>query len=852
MAQQGILPFLSVSGGEVANAARVLQYLRKGLAGSMQGHWDVGNPSDVCSVLYRHVVGSSSLPYGNPLAPIAPGQYYTIPSNAVVCSTQGQIDTAVGLGVAQNIVIEDGTYTRVGALAMAAAHRIYARHAGLAKLQYGFQSGVTVGAELHGLYFDVTDPANTLAPGIVHLWGTSASWVIQDCWFDGHLVNQNAVLGYTGSQGLTCERLWVRNFQDNGLRLNDNVGFASATVIKHVSDIDVANIYASPRGNSNGTGESGIMLGHKVTDGVQRIKVRNTGWQGIALNSNCRDTAFVDLDIDQVWGVVPPSSGETGVGVYIERSCHNLTFTKFVIGPDLYIGFNGEWDTGVPGTAGMNNVTISTGTISATRAATPTTPTRGIYGDAGGDRLFVDHVRFIGMNWACIDTFSMTNTPVTNFTNNDYSGRAGGAVRVAAQHASVPVASLIELVASDGPTLSPTTAFVSPAADPAPWYDSSEPGAATFLGVVLVDISGYDSTIARTATPKISGLQGGSFSAQRRTPRTWKFRAALVSGDDAGAEFGLRWLTDVLQTPACDTCQTGSIQVRLVCPPEDGTNDELGLWTSYDVALTDGPHEVQKWAPRSQQFDTDFLGGCRDLVYVEWEMQATNPFLYKTAHLAATYQITQLLDCTDICAFLFGANTSANCVSVAAPKRGTVGTVVSLHSGNGFGGVTLETYGLCPTATISKPPTMAALPRRGGMIRRRGGDRLLPGTVPPTLRSHSIHAPRPLPRSRLSPPAVVMQGGSPTSSITLTSIPAGTVVTVDSSLHTITVAGTDPATGQTVYSDGFYLLDLSGGRSVQWAEVRDCDADACFCIRALSPCASGTVDVNVWTRAREG
>lgn len=390
-----------------------------------------------------------------PTAPTAPGQNYTIPAGATVCSTQGQVDTAVGSATPANIVLEDGTYTRSGYLTMGANHKLYARHAGLAVLQYGFQAGGGT-CEYHGLYFDVSNPANTLPPGIIHMWGTAANYVIQDCWFDGHLANDNAILGYS-PQGITVERVWIRNFLDNGIRLNDNIGFAATPIIKRIWDVDVANVYASPRGSSNGTGEAGVQIGHKVTDGVRRIKVRNTGWQGVATNSNCRDTAFTDLDIDSVYGVVPPGTGETGVGVYIERSCHNLTFTRFTIGPDLYIGFNGEWDTGSAGTAGINNVTISTGTITATRAVTPTTPTRGIYGDAGGDSLYVDHVKFVGMNWACIAAYSMTNTPVGNFTNNDYSARGSGAKRVVTDHANTAVASLTERVTLDGPNLTPVT-----------------------------------------------------------------------------------------------------------------------------------------------------------------------------------------------------------------------------------------------------------------------------------------------------------------------------------------------------------------------------------------------------------
>lgn len=426
-----------------------------------------GSKPAISPGLYK--LGSLAIPDAliNPSPPIPPGQNYTIPVGAISCSTQGQIDSALATyGSSVSIVIEDGTYTRSGYCPIAWDHKIFARNAGKAVLQYGFQSGGGT-VEIHGTYFDVTNSANTLVPGIIHLWGTATNWKITDCWFDGHFVNDNAIVTYAPN-GHTIERIWIRNFLDNGLRLDDNAGFSATPVIQRVWDIDVANVYRLAgvgRGNSNGTGEAGVFIGHKVTDGVNRIKVKNTGWQGIALNNNCRDTTFSDLDIDSIYGIVPPGPGESGVGIYIERSCHNLIFQRFVIGPDLYIGVNGEWNAGAAGTAGINNVRFSNGTISATRAVTPSTPTRGIYADEGSDALFVDNVRFIGMNWACIGFYLTTNTPLTNFTNNDYSQRGAGAKRVVSQYANVAAGSLVDLVSSDGISLKATTPIPVSAGD---------------------------------------------------------------------------------------------------------------------------------------------------------------------------------------------------------------------------------------------------------------------------------------------------------------------------------------------------------------------------------------------------
>lgn len=171
--------------------------------------------------------------------------------------------------------------------------------------------------------------------------------------------------------------------------------------------------------------------------------------------------------------------------------------------------------------------------------------------------------------------------------------------------------------------------FISPASDPAPWYDTDEPGATSFLGAIMLGIKGYDGTATRAVTGRIVGLGGGTFGGQHRLPRVWQFRAAMISADDSGAEYGLRWLTSVLEASACAECDTCDLSVRLVCPPDDASNDDLGLWTSYEVALTQGPYEVTQFI--DQDFDTDNLAGCRDIVIVEWQMTAGNPFLYKPA-----------------------------------------------------------------------------------------------------------------------------------------------------------------------------------------------------------------------------
>lgn len=191
--------------------------------------------------------------------------------------------------------------------------------------------------------------------------------------------------------------------------------------------------------------------------------------------------------------------------------------------------------------------------------------------------------------------------------------------------------------------------YTSPSADPAPWYDAAEPGAAAFLGVVPLMLRGYDSTIARTITERLQGLQGGVWAQQRRAPRKWQFQAAIIAADDSGAEYGLRWLTAVLAATACDTCDTGHLEVRLVCPT--GCAD-TGRWFSYDASLVSGPIETQQWSPGYESMQ-GILAGCRTFTIVEFEIDAGNPFLYKPAEdcLASTAVTVGGVTCEEMLAY---------------------------------------------------------------------------------------------------------------------------------------------------------------------------------------------------------
>lgn len=343
--------------------------------------------------------------------------------------------------------------------------------------------------------------------------------------------------------------------------------------------------------------------------------------------------------------------------------------------------------------------------------------------------------------------------------------------------------------------------FTSPAADPAPWYDPDDPASEEFLGLFMLDIKGYDSVVTRVVTPRVQGLGGATFSGQRYLPREWMFKAALISATDAGAEYGLRWLTAQLSTPSCDLCETTDVTVRLVCPPDDCSDDDLGQWTSYDVALISGPKETSTWAPRPATFDGTMAGG-RQVVDVEWAMTAGNPYLYKpSVHCLEDETVGEDTECDNICTFLFGPPGEAHCCIIDTPSQGTVApiyTFVSTTQGTidtgerGMGSLILGAYEGCPVGTDE---------------------------------------------------------GSPVYELIIGYIPSDSTVVVDCARQKITVIDNETLEE----TDGGYLIDLSEGRSLEWPQASDCDAITCFCARTQHPCSQGgNTTVAIATQYREG
>lgn len=145
----------------------------------------------------------------------------------------------------------------------------------------------------------------------------------------------------------------------------------------------------------------------------------------------------------------------------------------------------------------------------------------------------------------------------------------------------------------------PPDGYVSPAADPAPWYDPDNPDSWGFYGVVGVEVSG-DEDSTRTVQVTKPVLGGAVMGAINYGPRTLVFRALLVAADDCSLSFGLNWLREQCAHNATP-CSGDTLTFFDCCPCLCSTGEDGGgggpCWPEDYAALRDGPSCDPDWWP---------------------------------------------------------------------------------------------------------------------------------------------------------------------------------------------------------------------------------------------------------------
>lgn len=119
--------------------------------------------------------------------------------------------------------------------------------------------------------------------------------------------------------------------------------------------------------------------------------------------------------------------------------------------------------------------------------------------------------------------------------------------------------------------------YVSPEADPAPWYDAANSASGEFFGI-LGDIR-VDSVVQRGVTQRAT-VAGAAISRPRARSRIVAFSCYGFASTDRGMAYGEAWLRTVLA--GSDGCEVDSLELLQAC-------DVDSYRTLRRVGIVDGP-----------------------------------------------------------------------------------------------------------------------------------------------------------------------------------------------------------------------------------------------------------------------
>jgi hypothetical protein len=123
--------------------------------------------------------------------------------------------------------------------------------------------------------------------------------------------------------------------------------------------------------------------------------------------------------------------------------------------------------------------------------------------------------------------------------------------------------------------------YVSPSADPAPWYDSTKAESAAFLGFVPMSINLVPSMQRSSAASAVIGTSMGRLAL---AGQLLQVQGYLVSTSLAASEFGERWLIAALRTPTAGACDTATASILPACP---GAGEAATFRNLYRIGLVD-------------------------------------------------------------------------------------------------------------------------------------------------------------------------------------------------------------------------------------------------------------------------
>lgn len=142
------------------------------------------------------------------------------------------------------------------------------------------------------------------------------------------------------------------------------------------------------------------------------------------------------------------------------------------------------------------------------------------------------------------------------------------------------------------PTPSPIT-YTTPAGDGAPWYTSSIPESARFLGYRVQNVESQNQ-VSRTITQRLGSSGGGVLGPLARSVVRLDFQVLLFACDELAMEYGYRFMSNRL---ACllftSPCDRGTLIYRNTCQELSGSPSQAaviaGRWQVDNALLISGP-----------------------------------------------------------------------------------------------------------------------------------------------------------------------------------------------------------------------------------------------------------------------
>lgn len=132
-------------------------------------------------------------------------------------------------------------------------------------------------------------------------------------------------------------------------------------------------------------------------------------------------------------------------------------------------------------------------------------------------------------------------------------------------------------------------AYVSPAADNAPWYRSTRPATGRFYGLFPGTMEGEEDASRKVSVIELSG-DGATYTKPRYGSREIRVTAVAFAADEEAMGEGLSWLRDALATGECEettgACTNNDLRMYLA-QPTNGASDNHMIRTFVRTEVLD-------------------------------------------------------------------------------------------------------------------------------------------------------------------------------------------------------------------------------------------------------------------------